>query len=211
MAAVTLLEEAPRDRLALLLQHFSELEDEREPWRVVYPLTEVLLLLACATIASCDDFDDIAAWGKHHLDFLRRFSPYSTMASPASAGCARCVNRIDPILFARCFESWMAALWPDRHEFIAIDGKTSRRTHDRRKGPQGPAHAQRLRDQRQADAGADERAGEDQRDHRHPRPARSSGRDQDNSKAPSSPSTPWAARSRSPTRSSNTRPIFCWR
>src|SRR5207244_3206723 len=44
------------------------------------------------------------------------------------------VNRIDPILFGRCFETWIAALWPDRHEFIAIDGKTSRRTHDRRKG-----------------------------------------------------------------------------
>ena len=28
----------------------------------------------------------------------------------------------------------MAALWPGRHEFIAIDGKTSRRTHDNRKG-----------------------------------------------------------------------------
>jgi len=26
-------------------------------------LSEVLLLLTCATIASCDDFDDIAAWG----------------------------------------------------------------------------------------------------------------------------------------------------
>jgi hypothetical protein len=26
------------------------------------------------------------------------------------------------------------SLWPNRHEFIAIDGKTSRRTHDQRKG-----------------------------------------------------------------------------
>jgi predicted transposase YbfD/YdcC len=28
----------------------------------------------------------------------------------------------------------VASLWPDRHDFIAIDGKTSRRTHDHRKG-----------------------------------------------------------------------------
>jgi predicted transposase YbfD/YdcC len=28
----------------------------------------------------------------------------------------------------------VAALWPDRHDLIAIDGKTARRTHDRRKG-----------------------------------------------------------------------------
>ena len=60
----TIDEEVPRARLGLLLQHFSELGDEREPWRVMYPLQEVLLLVTCATIASCDDFDDIVAWGK---------------------------------------------------------------------------------------------------------------------------------------------------
>jgi hypothetical protein len=44
------------------------------------------------------------------------------------------VNRLDPKLFGRCFESWIEELWPGRHDLIAIDGKTSRRTHDRRKG-----------------------------------------------------------------------------
>jgi hypothetical protein len=44
------------------------------------------------------------------------------------------VNRLDTALFGSCFESWVKALWPDRHDLIAIDGKTSRRTHDKRKG-----------------------------------------------------------------------------
>jgi hypothetical protein len=48
-------EDVPRARVALLLEHFSRLEDDREPWRIVYPLSEVLLLLTCATIASCDE------------------------------------------------------------------------------------------------------------------------------------------------------------
>jgi hypothetical protein len=60
-------EEVPRDRLALLLEHFSRLSDGRESWRVAYPLAEVLLLLTCETICSCDDFDEIAAWGERHL------------------------------------------------------------------------------------------------------------------------------------------------
>ena len=30
------------------------------------------LLVVRATIASCVDFDDIAAWAKSHFDFLRR-------------------------------------------------------------------------------------------------------------------------------------------
>ena len=38
-----LVDEAlPRTRLALLVEHFSRLDDEREPWRVMYPLSEVL-------------------------------------------------------------------------------------------------------------------------------------------------------------------------
>jgi hypothetical protein len=44
------------------------------------------------------------------------------------------LNRIDPKLFGRCFTSWVAALWPSRHDFIAIDGKTARRAHDQRNG-----------------------------------------------------------------------------
>jgi len=126
-------EEAPRARLALLLKHFSQIDDDREPWRVAYPLSEVLLLLTCATIASCDDFDDIVAWGEHHLGFLRRFSDFHN-GIPCARWLRTLANRVDPILFGRCFESWIKAMWPGRHDLIAIDGKTSRRTHDKRKG-----------------------------------------------------------------------------
>jgi len=134
VVTVTILdEELPRARLGLLLQHFSELEDDREGWRVMYPLAEVLLLVTCATIASCDDFDDIAAWGKHHLAFLRRFSEFH-YGIPCERWLRGLINRIDPLLFGHCFDSWTAQIWPNRHEFIAIDGKTARRTHDQRKG-----------------------------------------------------------------------------
>src|SRR5271163_1557093 len=157
-------EDVPRARVALLLEHFSRLEDDREPWRIVYPLSEILLLLTCATIASCDDFDEIAAFGHHHLDLPRKFAPYYN-GIPCERWLRALVNRIDPETFASCFEDWIRALWPGRHVLIAIDGKTSRRTHDKRKGPQSAAHAQRLRDQRPSHAGANQRAGEDQRDH----------------------------------------------
>jgi predicted transposase YbfD/YdcC len=125
--------DTPRMRVALLLKHFSRLADDREAWRVAFPMREVLLLLTCATIAGCDDFDDIAAWGEEHLDFLRRFAPYHH-GVPCERWMRSLVNRVDPILFGRCFEDWIKALWPGRHDLIAIDGKTARRTHDRPKG-----------------------------------------------------------------------------
>ena len=117
-------EDLPRARVAVLLRHFAELDDSRESWRVMYPLKEVLLLVSCATIASCDDFDEIAAWGEHHLDFLRRLAEFHH-GIPCERWLRHLFNRVDPTLFARCFESWVAALWPGRHEFIAIDGKTA--------------------------------------------------------------------------------------
>src|SRR3954462_11632310 len=65
-----------KPRLRRLLDHFSAVTDPREQWRVAYPLPEVLLLVVCGTIASCDDYDDIVDWGEAHLAFLRRFLPY---------------------------------------------------------------------------------------------------------------------------------------
>ena len=120
-------------RLAALLQHFAEINDDRESWRVAYPLKEVLLLVTCATIASCDDFEAIASWGEHHLAFLRRFSSFHH-GVPCARWLRDLMNRIDPTLFARCFEAFVASMWPDKHDFIAIDGKTARRTHDKAKG-----------------------------------------------------------------------------
>ncbi|MGH9810516.1 MAG: ISAs1 family transposase, partial [Terriglobia bacterium] len=84
-------------------------------------------------IASCDDFDEIAAWGTHHLEVLRRFAPFH-FGIPCERWLRTLVNRVDPVMFGRCFEDWIKALWPGRHDLIAIDGKTSRRTHDKGKG-----------------------------------------------------------------------------
>jgi DDE family transposase len=56
-----------KPRLRRLLDHFSVVENPREAWQVAHPLPEILLLVVCASIAFCDDFDDIAAWGEGHL------------------------------------------------------------------------------------------------------------------------------------------------
>lgn len=122
-----------KPRLRLLLDHFARIEDEREPWRVAHPLAEVLLLVVCGTIAAGDDFEDIADWGEDNVAFLRRFLPYDH-GVPGARWLRILMNRIDPGLFADCFRSWAAALRPDAPELVAIDGKTSRGSHDRNKG-----------------------------------------------------------------------------
>jgi hypothetical protein len=129
--------DAPRARLAVLLQDFAGLDDSREPRRVMYPLKEVLLLVICATIASCDDFDEIAAWGEIHLDFLRRFSDFHH-GIPCERWLRHLLNRVDPRCSRRCFENWVAAQWPCRplhlrHALLHLFGPT-------RHQPDRPGH-----------------------------------------------------------------------
>ena len=109
-----------KPRLASLLEHFSVIEDPRERWRVLHPLPEVLLLVVCATIASCDDFDDIEAWGKSHLGFLRRFLPFE-YGVPSGRWLNILMNRIDPELFSACFMAWTCTLRDDAPDLIALD------------------------------------------------------------------------------------------
>ncbi|MGH6841775.1 MAG: ISAs1 family transposase [Methylocella sp.] len=129
---------AEKPRLRALLDHFSVIEDPREPWRVAHPLPEVLLLVVCATMAGCEDYEAIAAWGEKHLSFLRRYLPYH-FGVPGGRWLTLLMNRINPALFAAAFTAWVRETWPARPELAAIDGKTSRRSHDRAKD-KGPLH-----------------------------------------------------------------------
>src|SRR5262245_15509928 len=127
-----------KPRLALLLDHFAAMKDVREPWRVAYRLREVLFLVVCATIANSDDYEDIVDWGEAHLDFLRRFSDFHH-GVPCADWLRALMNRIDPELFQACFRAWVAESFPGRLDRVAIDGKTSRRSHNRAAG-QAPLH-----------------------------------------------------------------------
>ena len=121
-----------------LLDHFSTLADPRQQWRVVYPLPEILLLVLCATLSGMEDFVEIRLWGQERLNFLRRFLPYERgIASHDTLGDV--INALDPELFKQCFLDWVAGLRDGAPEVIAIDGKTSRRSHARSQGRE-PLH-----------------------------------------------------------------------
>ncbi len=125
-------------RSASLLDHFSALSDPRQRWRVVYPLPEILLLVLCATLSGMEDFVEIRLWGEERLDFLRRFLPYER-GLPAHDTLNDVINALDAELFKSCFATWVESLRDGDPDIIAIDGKTSRRSHARSKGRE-PLH-----------------------------------------------------------------------
>ncbi len=121
-----------------LLDHFSALEDPRQAAKVLYPLPEIVLLLLGATLAGADDFVEIQLWGNRNPAFLRRFLPYRH-GIPSHDTLGEVIRVLDPALFKACFASWVEALCEAEPDLIAIDGKTSRRTHARRQGRE-PLH-----------------------------------------------------------------------
>ena len=94
---------------------------------------ELLLLALAATIAGADDFVEITLWGEQHLGFLRRFLAYEN-GIPSHDTMCDVFAAIDPELFKACFLAWVEDLRDGAAELIAIDGKTSRGSHDRGKG-----------------------------------------------------------------------------
>jgi predicted transposase YbfD/YdcC len=121
-----------------LLDHFATLDDPRQTAKVLYPLPEILLLLLSATLAGADDCVEIELWGKEQLAFLRRFLPYRH-GIPSHDTLGEVISALDPALFKTCFVSWVEGLREAEPDLIAIDGKTSRRTHARGKGRE-PLH-----------------------------------------------------------------------
>ena len=121
-----------------LLEHFSALEDPRQSWKVVYPLPEVLLLVLCATLAGAEDFVEAVRWGRSKLGFLRRFLPFER-GVPSHDTLGDVVSALDPGLFRAAFAAWVEGLREAAPDMVAIDGKTSRRSHDRAKG-RSPLH-----------------------------------------------------------------------
>jgi predicted transposase YbfD/YdcC len=121
-----------------LLDHFSALKDPRQQAKVLHLLPEIVLLLLCGTLAGADDLVEIALWGEENLPFLRRFLPYRH-GTPSHDTLGDVIAALDPGLFKACFMSWVEGLREAEPDLVAIDGKTSRRTHARGKG-RDPLH-----------------------------------------------------------------------
>ena len=115
------------------LFYFNDLPDPRQRHKVTYPLAEVLLLCLLAVLAGADGAVDIARFGKGKLDLLRRFLPFRD-GTPSHDQIGDILAVLDAEKFQQCFVAWVVALTGVASEVIAVDGKTSRRSHNKKRG-----------------------------------------------------------------------------
>jgi predicted transposase YbfD/YdcC len=126
------------DEAVVFLSHFSDLQDPRQQAKVAYPLSEILLLCLLAVLAGAETITDIALFGRKKLDLLRRFRPFAN-GTPTHDHLGDILAVLDPDQFQRCFVAWVAASTGTPEGLIAIDGKTVRRSGQKRKG-KAPIH-----------------------------------------------------------------------
>ena len=120
------------------LDYFSDLPDPRQLIKAIYPLDEVLLLSLLAVLAGAETFTDIARFGENKLDLLRRFRLFLNK-TPTHDRLGEIFAALDAERFQQCFVAWVAAHTGIAAEVIAIDNKTSRRSHQK-KGADAPIH-----------------------------------------------------------------------
>jgi predicted transposase YbfD/YdcC len=122
----------------VFLEYFRDLPDPRQRGKVTYPLDEVLLLCLLAVLGGAETFVDIARFGEKKIGFLRRFRPFRD-GTPSHDHLGDIFATLDAEAFQRCFVAWVAALTGAPADVIAIDGKTLRRSYQK-KGAKAPIH-----------------------------------------------------------------------
>ena len=122
-----------------LVEHFATLEDPRIERKKLHDLMDILVLTICATISGAEGWQGIVDFGHEKLEWLRRFIPLKN-GVPSHDCIAYVFARLSPEGFRDCFISWAEGVREKTEgEVIAIDGKTSRGSRDRKQG-KSPLH-----------------------------------------------------------------------
>jgi len=125
-------------KLDEVVRYFHDLEDPRAEINRKHPLVSVVVIAVMAVLAGAGGPTAIARWASLKADFLLR-----VLALPHGIPCKDVFRRVlmtlQPGTFQTCFVKWLQVLRAEAAEatgieqpVLAVDGKTLRRSHDRR-------------------------------------------------------------------------------
>jgi predicted transposase YbfD/YdcC len=123
-----------------IVDYFDELEDPRCPTNLKHPLVSVVVIAMMAVLAGANGPTAIARWAKLKKEFLLQALdlPHGI---PGKDVFRLVLTLLKPGAFQACFGAWLRSLRATAEAatevdkpILAIDGKSSRRSHDRAKG-----------------------------------------------------------------------------
>jgi predicted transposase YbfD/YdcC len=121
-------------------RHFEELEDPRSSVNRKHPLVSVVVIAIMAVLAGANGPTAIAKWAALKEEFLVGALDLPD-GVPRKDVFRRVLMALHPEAFRACFGSWLmslrataAAATGVEQPVFAVDGKTARRSHDRKNG-----------------------------------------------------------------------------
>ena len=123
-----------------ITRHFDERDDPRSTVNQRHPLVSVVVLAIMAVLAGANGPTSIAAWAELKKAFLLGVLDLPN-GIPRKDVFRRVLMGLRPAAFQACFTAWLTSLRAAASKatgieqpILAVDGKTHRRSHDRKKG-----------------------------------------------------------------------------
>ena len=123
-----------------VVRHFEELEDPRSSVNRKHPLVSVVVIAIMAVLAGANGPTAIARWAALKEEFLVTALDLPE-GVPGKDVFRRVLMALQPAAFQKCFVGWLESLRAAAAEasgveqpVLAVDGKTLRRSHDRKNG-----------------------------------------------------------------------------
>lgn len=112
---------------------FAQVEDPRMNRTKLHRLRDIIIIAICGVICGADGWVGIEEFGKAKEAWFTELLQLPN-GIPSHDTFGRVFAHLDPEQFEASFVEWMRGISGSIQGVIAIDGKTSRRTHDRAAG-----------------------------------------------------------------------------
>jgi predicted transposase YbfD/YdcC len=115
-----------------LVERLQTIPDPRRPSEnLKHPLVDLILLGLCGVVAGCEDFVEIAAWGKVNAPFLRTFLelPHGIASHDTFT---RVFALLPPATVQAVVLPWLLERRGEPGDYVHLDGKTLRGTRCQR-------------------------------------------------------------------------------